>query len=124
VQGNSSTRAPRALSRVETDEASSRSYCAQLTIYDLSIHRVADGTRVFLLRTAIRQNRTLSHRLSPEEPPRAHRPHSHLSSSKLFELLVATPRTDQFDQRSLYDGFLLHSTTAFGPRSKVSRSPS
>jgi hypothetical protein len=47
----------------------------------LSIDRVADGTRVFLLRTAIRQNRTLSHRLSPEETPRAHRPHSHPSSS-------------------------------------------
>jgi hypothetical protein len=32
VQGNTSTRAPRALSRVETDEASSRSYYAQLSI--------------------------------------------------------------------------------------------
>jgi hypothetical protein len=32
VEGDTSTRAPRALSREETDEASSRSYCAQLTI--------------------------------------------------------------------------------------------
>ena len=33
---------------------------------------------------------------------------------------LATPRADQ---RTLYDGFLLHSTKVFGPRSKASRSP-
>ena len=32
VQGNTSMRTPQALSRGETDEASSRSYCAQLSI--------------------------------------------------------------------------------------------
>jgi hypothetical protein len=48
-------RALRALSRTESEEASSRSYCAQLTIYrPLSADRMVDGARVFLLRTTMR----------------------------------------------------------------------
>jgi hypothetical protein len=44
--------------------------------------------------------------------------HPHLRSHS--PSFLATPRTDQ---RSLYDGFQLHSTKAFGPRSKASRTP-
>jgi hypothetical protein len=55
VQGITSTRTPRALSRGETNEASSWSCSAQLPIKrPLSVDRAADGTRVFLLRIAIR----------------------------------------------------------------------
>ena len=103
VQGNTSMRTPQALSRGETDEASSRSYFAQLSILrPLSIDHVADGTRVFLLRTAIRQSRTLSHSLSPEESPRAHRPHSHLSSSNPKNRSKMAVRRPPFSASSCY----------------------
>jgi hypothetical protein len=45
-----------------------------------------------------------------------------LGADESYEKLVVefTPRTDQ---RTVYDGFLLHGTKVFGPRSKASRSP-
>ena len=84
-------RALRALSRTESEEASSRSYCAQLTIYrPLSADRMVDGARVFLLRTTMRgdyskvQKGRTDHCTAvsalTSEPP-AHAPHSNLASS-------------------------------------------
>ena len=46
--------------------------------------------------------------------------HTNKAKDTIQTWLLTTPRTDQ---RTLYDGFLLHSTKVFGPLSKASRSP-
>jgi hypothetical protein len=53
-------RALRALSRVDTNEASSRNLlCATHDLAPLSVDRMVDGARVFPLGTTMRENRAL-----------------------------------------------------------------
>ena len=73
---------------------------------------MVDGARVFLLRTTMRENRACSCLLRSSAGATRH--------AAFKTSILSTPRADQ---RTLYDGFLLHSTKVFGPRSKASRSP-